>query len=185
MPLPMPSGFSTVTAVALPAGSAITHVYPSVNLADAFAVRLPAGASSDPDALARFLFLHQPAWVGSLMKLRDLLVAGFGLKTGKHLASLAGSAKAQRLGIFKVYSLSESEIIVGEDDKHLDFRVSVFCEPAAAPEASRQLVVSTVVRCHNRLGRAYIFLIAPFHRAVVKASLGRAARVGWPAAARA
>jgi hypothetical protein len=36
------------------------------------------------------------------------------------------------------------------------------------------------VHCHNRLGRFYIFVIAPFHRLVVKASLRRAAALGWP-----
>jgi Protein of unknown function (DUF2867) len=41
-------------------------------------------------------------------------------------------------------------------------------------------VVSTVVHCHNRLGRTYITLIAPFHRRVVEAGLRRAARLGWP-----
>lgn len=178
----MPSERMAAAAVALPPGSAITRAYPSVNLADAFAIGLPAGASTDPETLARFVFAHQPAWIGGLMQVRDLLVAGFGLKTGRHLASLAGQAR--RVGIFKVYSVSETEIILGEDDKHLDFRVSVLCAVAAPPHASRQVVVSTVVHCHNRLGRAYIFLIAPFHRAVVKASLRRAARVGWPAAPR-
>jgi hypothetical protein len=41
------------------------------------------------------------------------------------------------------------------------------------------------VHCHNRLGRIYITLIAPFHRLVVEASLRRAARLGWPTAAKA
>ncbi|MBC7957738.1 MAG: DUF2867 domain-containing protein [Cytophagales bacterium] len=179
----MPSDFKTVKLVALPLHSAVTHFYKTVNLADAFAIQLPAGASKDPDVLARFILSHQPSWVGVLTKVRDLLVAGFGLKTAKHLASLAGGAPADRAGIFKVYSVSETEIIVGEDDRHLDFRVSVFCALESAPQASRQLVVSTVVQCHNRLGRVYIFLIAPFHRMVVRASLLHAARVGWPAAA--
>lgn len=185
MPRPlMPDGFNTAAPVALPLDSGLAHLYEPVHLADAFAIWLPAGAPSDPDVLARFIFSNQPAWIGGLMKVRDLLVAGLGLKTAKHLASLADGAKAARVGIFKVYSVSETEIILGEDDKHLDFRVSVLCTPRAAPEANRRLVVSTVVQCHNRWGRGYIFLIAPFHRAVVKASLMRAARVGWPTAGR-
>jgi hypothetical protein len=72
--------------------------------------------------------------------------------------------------------------VLGEDDKHLDFRISVLCSAEAEPEGGRQLVFSTVVQCHNRLGRAYIFVIAPFHRLVVKASLLSAARIGWPLA---
>ncbi|MFM0084413.1 DUF2867 domain-containing protein [Paraburkholderia sediminicola] len=30
------------------------------------------------------------------------------------------------------------------------------------------------------LGRAYLGLIAPFHRLVVRASLDRAQKLGWP-----
>ncbi|HEV3177687.1 MAG TPA: DUF2867 domain-containing protein [Stellaceae bacterium] len=34
----------------------------------------------------------------------------------------------------------------------------------------------TVVHCHNRLGRTYLAVIAPFHRAIAQANLERAAR---------
>jgi Protein of unknown function (DUF2867). len=164
-------------SVPVPSGSGITHLYKSMNLADAFAIRLPAGTSGNPDLLARFIFSHQPSWIGWLLKVRDTVVACFGLKTARHLATLA-----DRVGVFKVYSTNQTEIVLGEDDKHLDFRISILCSGEAEPEDSRQLVLSTVVQCHNRLGRAYIFVIAPFHRLVVKASLLRAARVGWPLA---
>jgi hypothetical protein len=171
--------FELITSVPVPSRSGITHLYTSTNLADAFAIRLPAGTSSNPDLLARFIFSHQPFWVGWLLKVRDTIVASFGLKTTKHLASLA-----HRVGAFKVYSTDRTEIVLGEDDKHLDFRISVLCAGEAEPEGSHQLVLSTVVQCHNRLGRAYLFVIAPFHRLVVKATLLRAARVGWPLATR-
>lgn len=169
----MPVDYAYPTPVALPAQSSVTRAYPSVQLADAFAIRLPPGTSDDPEVLARFMFAHQPAWVAMLMRVRDAVVTAFGLKTGKHLATLATSARLERVGIFKIYSKNETEIVVGEDDLHLDFRVSVLCTDA-------QLTVSTVVHCHNRLGRIYLLLIAPFHRMVVKASLRRAATIGWP-----
>lgn len=170
----MPTEFAFAMPVPLPAQSSVNHVYRSVNLADAYAIRLPAAASGDPVLLARFLFSHQPSWIGQLMKLRDGIVARFGLKTGRHLATLAHQAPTQRIGIFKVYSSSATEIILGEDDRHLDFRVSVLCN------GGHDLTVSTVVHCHNALGKTYLFFIAPFHRLVVKASLQRAARIGWP-----
>jgi hypothetical protein len=176
----MSTDLNSVASISLPQQSGIARFYPSVNLSDAFSVFLPASASGDPEVLARFMFSQQPMWIIWLMKVRDTLVAGFGLKTSKYLTALSINEKAKRVGIFKVYSTSESEIVVGEDDKHLDFRVSVLCLPQALPASHRQLVVSTVVHCHNRLGRAYIFIIAPFHRMVVKASLRRAARTGWP-----
>ena len=178
----MPRRLAQVKQVALPAQSAVATVFKSVHLADAFSIQLPSDASTDPDVLARFIFSVQPTWIAVLTNVRDGIVAGFGLKTAKHLATLSGEANADRIGIFKVYSKSETEIVLGEDDKHLDFRLSVLCTPGAAPPLGGQLTVSTVVHCHNLLGRAYLLAIAPFHRQVVKASLRRAAHIGWPKA---
>ncbi len=173
----MPQAFKLIRSVPVPSRSSITQLYTPVNLADAFAIRLPAGTSGNPDLLARFILFNQPSWIGWLMNVRDTVVVGFGLKTARHLASLA-----DRVGPFKVYSTNQTEIVLGEDDTHLDFRISVLCCAEAEAQGSRQLVFSTVVQCHNRLGRAYLFVIAPFHRLVVKASLRRAARIGWPLA---
>jgi hypothetical protein len=46
--------------------------------------------------------------------------------------------------------------------------------------ARHQVIATTVVHCHNLLGRLYILAIAPFHRLVVRSALQRAARTGWP-----
>lgn len=169
-----------VTPVPVPTGTSIARTYPSVHLADAYAVALPDGATADPERLARFLFSQQPAWIGKLLAIRDAIVAVFGLKTARHLHTLGANGNPGRVGIFKVYGKSAAEIVLGEDDSHLDFRVSVLCEPLASAHGTRRLVVTTVVHCHNALGRIYLFLIAPFHRLVVQASLRRAARIGWP-----
>jgi len=170
------------TSVSLPPESAIAKAYASMNLADAYSIELPVGASTNPELLARFIFAHQAPWIGALTAIRDALVAGFGLKTARRLASLSAEGGAGRLGIFKIYSTSPTEVVLGEDDKHLDFRLSVLCSGQSLPGAKRRLILSTVVHCHNRLGRLYIFLIAPFHRLVVQSSLHSAARVGWPPA---
>jgi hypothetical protein len=178
----MPSQLTLIKPVALPAQSAVANLYDSTNLADAFAIQLPLGTSSEPDVLWRFLIAQQPSWIGWLTNLRDAIVTSFGLKTAKHLATLSSEASTDRIGIFKVYGRSENEIVLGEDDKHLDFRLSVLRTPDLSPTVGGQLTVSTVVHCHNLLGRAYIGVIAPFHRLVVKASLRRAAHIGWPKA---
>lgn len=170
-----------VTPVALPSESGIATVYQSMDLADAYAVELPADASTNPELLARFIFSRQAPWVSGLTTIRDALVAVFGLKTSTHLASLGADDKANRVGIFKICGRSKTEIVLGEDDRHLDFRLSVLC--SATSTGNRRLTLSTVVHCHNRLGRAYIFLIAPFHRLVVQSALRRAGRAGWPRAA--
>ena len=178
----MPSEFMLVKPVALPAQSAVATVYESMNLADAFAIQLPLGTSRDPEVLWRFVMSQQPAWIGWLTRLRDVVVACLGLKTAKRLATLSNEADADRIAFFKVYGRSENEIVLGEDDRHLDFRLSVLRTPDSSPTLGGQLTVSTVVHCHNLLGRAHIRLIAPLHRLVVKSSLHRAADIGWPKA---
>ena len=178
----MPSEFTLVKPVALPAQSSIATVYKSVNLADAYVVRLPSGTSGDPDVLWRFVMSHQPSWIGWLTNIRDAVVACFGLKTAKQLSTISAEAEGGRIAFFKVYGKSDTEIILGQDDKHLDFRLSVLRTPDSSPTIGGQLTVSTVVHCHNLLGRIYILVIAPFHRQVVKASLRRAAHIGWPKA---
>jgi hypothetical protein len=176
----MPSKRTSVKAVALPPQSAAATAFTSMSFADAFSIQLPPGASKDPDVLARFIFSVQPSWIGALTNVRDAIVAGFGLKTAKHLATLSADPAAKRIGIFRVFGSSETEVLLGENDKHLDFRVSILCTPDSPPNTGSQLTLSTVVHCHNRLGRTYLSIIAPFHRQVVKASLRRAGEVGWP-----
>lgn len=181
----MPTKHHHVTSVPLPSESAIANIYASPHLVDAYSIELPPGASTNPEQLARFMFAHQAPWIGGLMAVRDALVAGFGLKTARHLASLEAQSGAERLSIFKVYSTSPTEVVFGEEDKHLDFRLSVLCSGQSSPGAQRHLTLSTVVHCNNRLGRLYIFLIAPFHRLVVQSNLRTAARMGWPSATQA
>jgi hypothetical protein len=141
---------TTLIAQNIPSESAIATAYASVNLADAYSIELPTGASTNPELLARFIFAHQAPWIGRLMAVRDAVVAGFGLKTAKHLALLDAKSGTGRLSIFKIYSTSPTEVVLGEDDKHLDFRLSVLCSGPTSPGAKRHLILSTVVHCHNR-----------------------------------
>jgi hypothetical protein len=166
-----------VLAVRVPADSAVARAYASTDLADAYSIQLPADAIADPELLARFVLSQQGRWVGQLIALRDALVRRLGIKTSSELRRMSD----RRLEFFKIYSQDAREIILGEDDSHLDFRLSVMRTTEASAEGPRpHLVMSTVVHCHNRTGRAYIRLIAPFHRVIVKSSLRRAARAGWP-----
>src|SRR3989442_9679513 len=125
----MRSNDSSVIRVALPGESRVSRYYGTMELADAYAIRLPKDAITDPEALARFVLAQQAAWVAALMRIRDALVVGFGIRTSKELkdpaASDVASGSDKRVGIFKIYETGSHEILLGEDDKHLDFRVSV------------------------------------------------------------
>ncbi len=52
-----------------------------------------------------------------------------------------------------------------KDDKHLLFYVDIFITPL---ETGKQMIeVTTLVKYHNWVGKAYFFCIKPFHRVIV------------------
>ncbi|UQV48086.1 DUF2867 domain-containing protein [Janthinobacterium lividum] len=164
-----------VRAVDLPPGASIAPLYQGSNLADAYAVALPNRQAQqlDMESLARKLLGSQPGWAQALMLVRDAIVSLFGIKTAKQMAA----KRDGRIGIFRIYSCSDDEIILGEDDTHLDFRLSVLRNKEVGRYGS--VTVASVVHCHNGVGRAYILLIRPFHKMIVQNSLARAARSGF------
>jgi len=168
----------TPQEIPLPRESCTNSIYVQPDLADAYSIDLPPGTTRNPELLARFIFAHQPRWVAALMRVRDSCVSVLDLKTGRSLRS--SDTQRQRIGIFKLYETLPFEVLVGEDDKHLDFRASVLYRAAEGPSVTASVVLSTVVRCHNLLGRTYLWLIAPFHRRVIQAFLRQAASIGWP-----
>jgi hypothetical protein len=161
-------------AVPVPSDSVLAPLYVGADLLDAFAIRLPAGASDDLEVLARALFERQAGWIRALTWVRDAVMATVGVKSSRAVGA-AAAARGAVIGYFPLLSKSAAELVVGEDDRHLDFRVAILLRTGAA--GGRELVVVTVVHCHNRLGRTYLAVIAPFHRTILRANLERAVRV--------
>ena len=160
-------------AVPVPSDSALAPLYVGADLLDAFAIDLPAVANDDLDELARAALERPVWWIRALTRLRDAIMATFGVKSSRAIGA-AAAARGPVIGYFPLLSRSADELVVGEDDRHLDFRVAILLRSAAA--GGRELVVVTVVHCHNRLGRTYLAVIAPFHRVIARANLEQAAR---------
>ncbi|MEJ8857047.1 DUF2867 domain-containing protein [Variovorax robiniae] len=169
----MPSPPPRARHVVLPAEARVAPLYAGAFLADAFAIDLPPDAPRETLALARFALGNQAPWIDRLMGMRDATVKLFGLKTSGALRA----DTSPRVEFFRIYETHDDEVVLGEDDRHLDFRLSMLQRPLAS--GGRELVATTVVHCHNLLGRNYIRLIAPFHRMVVRSTLERAAKGGW------
>ena len=161
-------------AVPVPSDSVLAPLYVGADLVDAFAIRLPAGASDDLEVLARALFERQAWWIRALTWVRDAVMATVGVKSSRAIGA-AAATRGSVIGYFPLLSKSAGELVVGEDDRHLDFQVANLLRTGAA--GGRELVVVTVVHCHNRLGRTYLAVIAPFHRTILRANLERAVRV--------
>ncbi len=113
----------------------------------------------------------KPKWISALMTLRDKIVKPFGLKTsgkvtGEQIQDFKFQ-KGERLGVFKVYDIAENEMILGEDDKHLNFRISLFVEQQQNNPRKKNLTISSVVEFNNWFGRLYFLFVKPFHKLIV------------------
>lgn len=170
--------YRRVRRVPLPAESGIAHLFKAADLADAYAIRLPPGMTRDIDTLTRLVLGNPAPWFRVLMTVRDMAMVPFGVKTSRQIRSEADAGGAEHIDFFPIYSRSEREMVVGENDRHLDFKASLLLRPSGSG-THIELVATTVARCHNRLGHAYLALISPFHRLIVRSSLSRAARRGW------
>jgi len=133
---------------------------------DAYQVEAPLPSSAE--TFARAAFEDLPKWISHLLALRNAVVMPFGLKTGRE----AGDRR-EWIGIFPVETMTKDRIVLGFDDKHLDFRVVV---DVARKGDGCEVTATTLVHEHNFLGRFYLTTILPFHRAIVPALLKRAAQ---------
>ncbi|WP_244876883.1 DUF2867 domain-containing protein [Acidocella facilis] len=168
-----------VRQVACPQESTIADWVPGADLADAFAVELSReDAARGIEALARSTLGHPAPWFRALLSIRDQVVRPFGIKSSRQLREQAVAGGAGYIDFFRVRSRSRDEVVLGEDDRHLDFRASLLIRPRHDGEGA-ELVATTVVRCHNLVGRAYLLAIAPFHRQVIRSNLSAAAARGW------
>ena len=126
------------------------------------------------------LFAHHPRWARRLLILRGRIVALFGLKASTLADFDAIEIKpayrvGERIARFTLFGQSDTEIVAGSDDKHLDFRVSV---RKLTDFSTSRVVLSTAVSPHNFFGEAYLFVILPFHRMGVRMLLSNAVKAG-------
>lgn len=159
--------------VALPESCQLAAAQHDADFADAHETLVPASRLSAA-AIYCALMAQTPGWVDALMKLRNRVVQPLGLKD---LGALSGvtvraAVPGQRLGIFEVVSVSSSELVLQDDDKHLRVQLSVLKQPHDA--AHDKLTISTVVHTHNTLGRIYMAFVRPAHRVIAPAVTRRA-----------
>ncbi len=157
-----------ITTTQLPTESKCSNYITNIDFQDAYAVALSDAGISIQNIYLN-IFAHSPNWVNGLLRLRNNIVGLFGLDTYKNSSEISTNnlKVGSKTGIFKIYAISDNEIIAGEDDKHLDFRVSVV-------KQNKKVIISTLVHYNNNFGRAYMTLIMPFHKMVVKAMLKNA-----------
>lgn len=137
---------------------------PGADWADCYELQVP---KSDFTAIAaaHAMLGRFPLWVRLLVRLRDAVTGLFGLKSSRHHAP----DKLETIGFFPVVSQSDHQVVLGFDDRHLDFRVVI---DVRDDDQGRRLVdATTLVRRKILFGRIYIAVIAPFHRLIVATML--------------
>ena|ERR1700744_2278916 len=127
-----------------------------------------------PENIGTAFFSSAPIWVQMLFSLRNKIVRLFGLKDSKNtgrkdMMNKHLSVKGDLIGSFKIYEKTADEIILGQDDKHLNFRISFFLKNIN--EYEKQLTISTIVIFKNLFGKLYFLVVKSFHRIIVPAML--------------
>lgn len=112
-----------------------------------------------------------PAWTLVLLKMRNSLVSSFGLKTDQFISTDKTHYEiGSKAALFTVIDRNENEIVMGEADKHLNFRTSV---RRLEENGKISVCLTTIVKYNNAWGRVYFFFVKPFHRAIMKSLLKR------------
>ncbi|MDD5283472.1 MAG: DUF2867 domain-containing protein [Bacteroidales bacterium] len=129
--------------------------------------------------IGELFFNSGPKWADFLMSIRDKIVGLFGLKTASTISEeernhvVLKFEEGEQLNIFKLYSKSESELIMGDDDKHLNFRVSLLLDSTDVDSKKKKILITTVVTYRNWLGKIYFIPVKPFHTLIVKETMKR------------
>lgn len=138
---------------------------PDADWADGYSIHITE-VFADAREAGEAIIAAFPKWTYLMLAVRQLVVSPFGLKGAGHLEG------ADRLGIFPVVSQTDDQVVAGLNDNHLDFRIIVDVSRGVEPQ---RVSLTTVIKRHNWLGRNYLQLVLPFHRAIIRGALKRVA----------
>ena len=170
-----------VIEVEIPETSKIRETLRVMDFADAYQATLTDTQMSVQE-IYEAVFGDEPKWVSHLMNIRGKFAAVLGLKhdtDGIRVDAADVDGKkyqvGKRIGFFTVQLVEPGELIVGDDDKHLNFRISIY---KSSWQGAQTVTVSTVVEIHNMLGKLYMLVVKPFHKRISRAMLQRAVDAG-------
>ncbi|MFT4015031.1 MAG: DUF2867 domain-containing protein [Paracoccus sp. (in: a-proteobacteria)] len=103
-----------------------------------------------------------PGWARRLLGLRNMLMRPFDLRVAPHNPS--------PYGLFPVESETPDQVLLGLDDRHLDFRILVL-------RRDRRIHCATWVGPHHIGGRLYLCAVMPFHILILRNAMARLTRI--------
>ena len=142
---------------AIPTNSLILNGFEKVDYCDTYQIQKKTEKNAEEISKE---IMQMPKWASILFKLRNRIVGVFGLKTDKN------SEKTDTF--FTIIENTENEIVMGEVDKHLNFKLSILKN-----NIENTISLITIVHFNNIWGNIYFFPVKPFHKIILKTMLKR------------
>lgn len=151
----------------IPENSLANNFFDRYDYCDSYKVKIDRELNVD-EATTKIFAAR--SWVDYLMTIRNKIVKVFGLRTDVTLSIADYYPVGSKAVMFNVVERNENEILMGEQDSHLDFAVSVLLDKQIQ---GKFVNVTTIVKYNRPLGRIYFTFVKPFHRYIVKSSVKR------------
>jgi hypothetical protein len=163
-----------------PDASLVYKSFSRIDFKDAYTCKFDSNKQLVVDNVVTAFFNASSPIISSLFTLRNRLMKPFGFK----IADVDSNKKAEQLkqfkvqignvlGLFKVMDRSDNEVLLGEDDKHLNFRISFLLVKHPKNQNEYSFTLSTAVLINNSFGRLYFFFIKPIHKFIVPGMMRR------------
>lgn len=139
----------------------IRNLLPKVDFYDVFST---TNHKDDLAVISHSIFNTTPKWVAVLFNIRNRIVRLLGLQYElpddyHEQFEVGGYVK-----FFKIFDISENQVVLGADDTHLNFRAVI----TRTQDLQYNIKVTTLVEYNNTMGKRYMMVVKPFHRIVVK-----------------
>jgi len=159
---------------AFPPKSVINESFGKIDYLDTYKVPIYDYQSYSIDYITGLFFTSLPAWIRMLLSFRNFMVGFFGLQGGdiklKEPDKSVYYAIDSNAVIFRVHNRNNNEIVMAENDKHLNFRTSLLIENVTDKDYG-YLYCSTIVQYNNIFGKLYFLPVKPFHKLIIKTML--------------
>ncbi|MEM9822339.1 MAG: DUF2867 domain-containing protein [Bacteroidota bacterium] len=159
----------------IPSDSLIANALERIDYQDVYGLQLPIQSEDLLVKMPLAFFSTIPSWLRILFYIRESSAKWLGLKKAHEMDVLQQMENfrgevGESIALFKVMGRSETEVLSGENDSHLDFRLSFFALPNAQ---GTELRLATTVQFNGTLGKLYFIPVGPIHRLITPYMLKR------------
>lgn len=172
-----------VTEVELNKNYLITQQSKEIDYSDVFQIKAESlNKLPEPkDCMIAFFKSFPPLFIKMLL-LRESIAKKLGLKTAtkttqeereKIVNEFQGNI-GDSIAVFEVIDKNKIELLTGQKDKHLDFKLSFI---SYKKQNCPTIELATTVLIHNFLGKAYFFFVRPIHQFYMKRIMKRMVKV--------